>query len=589
MKRTILAVVVTAVVAPMAHASNVDVINFARQAENIANQEFAMNRFSSMQTQDNRDRLVAMRTEAHNAFDNLNARDRMVVTGLADKLFRAGLGADTTGEIRRIADSDFHPANVPEGWDQSKTQAFIDAAHGITRPNSAPALPTHTTQADRDAFAALQRNAAAQQYVDNLEQAKIAYSQQQDKTSPASAALRDVMTSLQQKINQIYTLPAQQTPAVVEKTAAPVTLVGGEGDSRPVEPVSTSKAVPVATVVQSKPLIETTAVDEPESTISVKPVDLSGIELHAVDEPEPTITTKPAVILVDTPVKAVEKQAADNKLIGGDDSRPATPVDESKAVPVAVPVVNAPLHETNTQQAASVVVGGADDAKAAEPESTAKAEPVAIPVESKPLIEAQQSVAVVKGSADDAKAAEPTSTAKADTVAPVVTSKPLTETIPASTLTPAKKPVETAAQDKPAVIKNDPAQVVNNYTISGMTAKQAAQQQDNTDQILSHSRAISSNREAIQQNSQKIDRLQSQQDTDRKAAKAGTANALAVSGLHYVDTDNSIAIGAGTYEGQNAGSIGYRHKFSENVAATIAASQDSNGGTGAAASLAVGW
>ncbi|EGW0579051.1 hypothetical protein JGH65_004221 [Salmonella enterica] len=192
------------------------------------------------------------------------------------------------------------------------------------------------------------------------------------------------------------------------------------------------------------------------------------------------------------------------------------------------------------------------------------------------------------------------------------------DVIPASTLTPATKPAATvdnstqahldnnvpesvkvnarltnlekaAAQAKPAVTTNDPAQVVNNYTISGMTAKQAAQQQDNTDQILSHSRAIASNRDAIQQNSQKIDRLQSQQDTDRKAAKAGTANALAVSGLHYVDTDNSIAIGAGTYEGQNAGSIGYRHKFSQNVAATIAASQDSNGGTGAAASLAIGW
>lgn len=108
-------------------------------------------------------------------------------------------------------------------------------------------------------------------------------------------------------------------------------------------------------------------------------------------------------------------------------------------------------------------------------------------------------------------------------------------------------------------------------------------------EIMSHSRAIASNSAQIERNSQKIEKLSQQQDTDRKAAKAGTANALAVSGLHYVDTDNSIAIGAGTYEGQNAGSIGYRHKFTQNVAATIAASQDSNGGTGAAASLAIGW
>ncbi|MBS0054468.1 YadA C-terminal domain-containing protein [Yersinia sp. Marseille-Q3913] len=91
------------------------------------------------------------------------------------------------------------------------------------------------------------------------------------------------------------------------------------------------------------------------------------------------------------------------------------------------------------------------------------------------------------------------------------------------------------------------------------------------------------------QNSARLDALQSQQDDDRKSMKSGVSNALAISGLHYVDTNNSMALGAGSYQGGSAIALGYRHKFAENVATTIAASQDNNSGTGVAGSFAVGW
>ncbi|CNK81784.1 YadA-like family protein [Yersinia aleksiciae] len=91
------------------------------------------------------------------------------------------------------------------------------------------------------------------------------------------------------------------------------------------------------------------------------------------------------------------------------------------------------------------------------------------------------------------------------------------------------------------------------------------------------------------QTASRLDTLQSQQDEDRHAMKSGVSNALAVSGLHYVDMDNSIALGAGSYEGGSAIALGYRHKFSENMATTLAASQDNNSGTGVAGSFAVGW
>lgn len=113
---------------------------------------------------------------------------------------------------------------------------------------------------------------------------------------------------------------------------------------------------------------------------------------------------------------------------------------------------------------------------------------------------------------------------------------------------------------------------------------------DNVNSIVANRSSIDTNSAAISRNASRIDNLESQQDTDRKHANAGTANALAVSGLHYTNDVNSIAIGAGNYESENAASIGYRHTFNEGHAAiTVAASEDSVGNNGVAVSGAVGW
>ncbi|MBI0274665.1 YadA C-terminal domain-containing protein [Hafnia alvei] len=113
---------------------------------------------------------------------------------------------------------------------------------------------------------------------------------------------------------------------------------------------------------------------------------------------------------------------------------------------------------------------------------------------------------------------------------------------------------------------------------------------DNVNSIVANRSSIDTNSAAVSRNASRIDNLESQQDTDRKHANAGTANALAVSGLHYTNDVNSIAIGAGNYESENAASIGYRHTFNEGHAAiTVAASEDSVGNNGVAVSGAVGW
>ncbi|MFJ5453945.1 hypothetical protein ACIPT4_12955 [Pectobacterium jejuense] len=102
--KTLIALVVTAAVAPVtaAHASNIDVNNFLVKAHSKNFQE------------------------AVNAYDNLNQRDRMVVDGIADKTDLGGKFLDIKSAADRLA----HTHTAPQGWDSSKTQAFIDAANG---------------------------------------------------------------------------------------------------------------------------------------------------------------------------------------------------------------------------------------------------------------------------------------------------------------------------------------------------------------------------------------------------------------------------------------------------------------------------
>ena len=59
--------------------------------------------------------------------------------------------------------------------------------------------------------------------------------------------------------------------------------------------------------------------------------------------------------------------------------------------------------------------------------------------------------------------------------------------------------------------------------------------------------------------------------------------------MHYVDTDNAVAVGAANFKDAQGYAMGYRHKFSENIAAAMSASGTSNGDEIVAASASVGW
>ncbi|MBG0579364.1 MULTISPECIES: YadA C-terminal domain-containing protein [Enterobacter cloacae complex] len=90
-------------------------------------------------------------------------------------------------------------------------------------------------------------------------------------------------------------------------------------------------------------------------------------------------------------------------------------------------------------------------------------------------------------------------------------------------------------------------------------------------------------------NTKRINNIQDQQNEDRKEYRSGIAGAASIAGLHYVDTDNAVAIGAADYKSEQGYALGYRHKFAENVATTVSYAGTSNGDSVVAASASLGW
>ncbi|EGJ3141401.1 hypothetical protein IGV50_004425 [Salmonella enterica subsp. enterica serovar Newport] len=175
------------------------------------------------------------------------------------------------------------------------------------------------------------------------------------------------------------------------------------------------------------------------------------------------------------------------------------------------------------------------------------------------------------------------------------------------------EPVKTAATvSTPATTtktETSPAQIVNHYTVNGMTAKQAAQQQDNTDQIVAHSYAISNNRanieanhKAIENNSQRLTSLESSTnkrfadidkrvDENRKHANAGISGAMAQANIPQVTESQRFAVGAGVggYDGENALAVGVSFHATQNIVVKATVSDDSAHNVGYGAGVAWGF
>ena len=129
----------------------------------------------------------------------------------------------------------------------------------------------------------------------------------------------------------------------------------------------------------------------------------------------------------------------------------------------------------------------------------------------------------------------------------------------------------------------------NKAAVANVQSRQQAQEttiQNHSAQLANHESRITA---LESQNNAKFSSLENQQNEDRKEYRAGIAGAASLAGLHYVDTDNAVAVGAANFKDAQGYAVGYRHKFAENIAATLSTSGTSNGDEIVAASASYGW
>lgn len=129
----------------------------------------------------------------------------------------------------------------------------------------------------------------------------------------------------------------------------------------------------------------------------------------------------------------------------------------------------------------------------------------------------------------------------------------------------------------------------NQVAVVNVQTKQKAQDgviQTHTTQLANHETRITT---LENQNNSRFSSMEKQQNDDRKEYRSGIAGAASIAGLHYVDTDNAIAVGAADFKSEQGYAMGYRHKFAENVAATVSYAGTSDGDSVVAASASLGW
>ncbi|MFS7221184.1 YadA-like family protein [Rahnella inusitata] len=154
------------------------------------------------------------------------------------------------------------------------------------------------------------------------------------------------------------------------------------------------------------------------------------------------------------------------------------------------------------------------------------------------------------------------------------------QTVAETTATPAQQPVI-------------PQQVRSAYYDKQITALNAEAEQYHAEVLAeSHSRAVGDAQTLSQANdytNKRFSDLKSQVDDNKDQANAGTASALAATGIPQVEagSDFMVGAGAGTYGNQSAIAVGVSGHLTAKTVTKLAVSGDTNNGFGASAGI--GW
>jgi len=340
MKRSTLSLVIAGAVAlsanvslvETAHADNKNVISFFDKASHAAENSNAF-------------------TEAHNAYDNLNARDRLVAKAIFSD---AGISTSVMRDIVNGA----HKANVPAGWRESKTAAIYkdNALNTAVRQNLAQAQNEYVHTEDkhsevaqrlRDTISALRTQLPApvapvespktQALRENLAQAQKAYAQSSDKKGTVGLALRDTMSQLYQQLkaslSEDLASPVVQANISAGYDAAkakPATYDAPRG-AEDAEKVVAPDAIPA--VQQKTPVAQKTPVLQPQPLAQKTPV----LPPQPVAQKTPVLQPQP--VAQKTPVLQPQPVAQQTPVLQPQPVAQKTPVLQPQPVAQKTPVL----------------------------------------------------------------------------------------------------------------------------------------------------------------------------------------------------------------------------------------------------------
>lgn len=572
-KKSVVSVMVFCAVSGAAQASNVDVINFLNKAQIVAANPADSNAV----------------TDAANDFDNLNARDRLVVKEAADLTSYQSAISDIVG----VAESRGHAASVPAGWDEKATRAQLDAAHA---PKDMYEAQAASNNAKRAAYLAAHPKA--------------------NPAPPAPSRLDSVMSGLGVTVLEVGTgsQPAVQHPSqdelrkhFAELKAAQVEKAKTDGLKKILDNRSRTSSQHVdgtAAAVANHETAQDSSIAQVQQNTNWNAVKVEDAH-HAI-----------MVAQVD-----IDKNADDIKgaaLEQANRERTA-----SQKVEAVTPSTLQSVDAKNTQQD-SAIHHAQVNADAALKGNMAQSKHIKTNADD---IDTLKGVALQEANRERSASqhvAAPTPKDGKDGVTTVITDTATQEAVKGLQLIQANQsrtmsehvttstPAPVNGKDGVTTVKVDTATqstvASNSKELRAVRTEQKAAEEYAQKQAKANSRNIelmhgeviseaharyngdvASVKSANGYTDQRIKSVEDQQSNDRKEYRAGIAGAISISGLHYVDTDNSVAIGAGSFKDAQGYALGYRHKFSDNVAATVAASETSNGDAALSASAAIGW
>lgn len=536
--KTLLAVVIaSSLVSVAANASNADVI-------------FAVNALKDAKTDANNFSI------ASNAYQNLNARDRMVVDAVAEEEGVNGVLQDIRPHV--------NPANVPAGWKPELTKKSLMNV-GKTAPVAVATAPVVHAAAPTNIpvgmDAATYRTAvSAQTDYDKIQNMNLSAVK-----TTATDALNDAaaaQTAAEQARKLAVTAGASGAFETAERKAADAdlqtqiqTTVGNEANERQsADSVITNKLNSVKTEVaanaQNTADAHNAAIQAENLALQAKAIatvvgdeaDQNKADIADVDH---RLAVAGTMIDTNAQVSALQEKQIQKNINGLKDANTSIAVNTAKA------------EDAQNTARDAVVMGNANAQSIADNESN---------------------IAINKGTAQAALGA-------ARSVSQQTNSRYQSMKVAQTPVVGASGADGQAGKDGADGVTT----VITKHEVDTATQKVVASNTKNIDlmrgEVITHSHAAYSQAttDSKAYTNQKFSQLKSTVDDNRKEANAGTASAIAIASQPQVKTGDSfmVSAGAGTFNSESAVSVGASFNAGEHTVLKVGVSADTQSDFGA--------